>query len=182
MPVCFGTRDDKYGSFTITQAGEILVLKLTHLFGTLVCFNGSSPSFWGCQSERYGDKTLMTYIYIFHTPTNEELFYQGEPESKWEVHGDQWENASTKCIPTRSAVSMTLRLKSYSIRPLNHYACHTISSSGSGLDRTLLIVARKTMKAKAVLTCMAGITSKKNYFQEDFTFIHVQSRLSCNCS
>ena len=62
MPVCFGTRDDKYGSFTITQAGEILVLKLTHLFGTLVCFNGSSPSFWGCQSERYGDKTLMTYI------------------------------------------------------------------------------------------------------------------------
>ena len=62
MPLCFGTRDDKYGSFTITQAGEILVLKLTHLFGTLVCFNGRSPSFWGCQSERYGDKTLMTYI------------------------------------------------------------------------------------------------------------------------
>ena len=120
--------------------------------------------------------------HIFHMPTNEELFYQGEPESKWEVHGDQWENASTKCIPTKSAVSMTLRLKSYSIRPLNHYACHTISSSGSGLDRTLLIVARKTMKAKAVLTCMAGIISKKNCFQQDFTFIHVQRRLSCNCS
>lgn len=62
MPVCFGTRDDKYGSFNIIQAGEILGLKLTHLFGTLVCFNGSSPSFWGCQSELYGDKTLMTYI------------------------------------------------------------------------------------------------------------------------
>ena len=106
-------------------------------------------------------------------PTNEELFYRGEPESKWEVHGDQWENASTKCIPTRSAVLMTLRLKSYSIRPLNHYACHTISSSGSGLDRTLLIVARKTMKAKAVLTCMAGITRKKNTFKRtsrSFTF------------
>jgi len=33
------------------------------------------------------------------------------------------------------------------------------------------------MGAKAVLTCMAGISSKKNYFQEDFTFIHFKFKV-----
>ena len=61
-PVCFGTRDDSYGVFNVTQGGYIGALKLVHLYGFLRCYPGSPISYWGCISSHYGDKTLMTFI------------------------------------------------------------------------------------------------------------------------
>lgn len=61
-PVCFGPKDDIHGSFSISKAGSLGALKLAHLSGTLVCFEESATSYWGCRSSVYGDKTLMTFI------------------------------------------------------------------------------------------------------------------------
>ena len=61
-PVCFGTRNDSYGVFNVTQGGYIGALKLVHLYGFLRCYPGSPISYWGCISSHYGDKTLMTFI------------------------------------------------------------------------------------------------------------------------
>ena len=62
--MCFGTRDDMYGSFTIKQAGSIGALKLVHLYGILLCNMRWSRelTLWGCPSPVYGNKTLMTVI------------------------------------------------------------------------------------------------------------------------
>ena len=62
IDVCFGTRGENYGVFSIPHAGVIGAFKLVHLSGTLVCFNGSPTSYWGCVSNEYGSKTLLTFI------------------------------------------------------------------------------------------------------------------------
>lgn len=62
VPVCFGARDDTYGSFTVSKSGSISALKLVHTSGNLVCYSGSTKSYWGCESFFYGNKTLMTVI------------------------------------------------------------------------------------------------------------------------
>ena len=61
-PVCFGTRDETYGPFTIGKAGILGALKLVHVHGHLVCHQASQNSFWGCEVPLYYDKTLMTII------------------------------------------------------------------------------------------------------------------------
>ena len=62
IDACFGTRGENYGVFSIPHAGVIGAFKLVHLSGTLVCFNGSPTSYWGCVSNEYGSKTLLTFI------------------------------------------------------------------------------------------------------------------------
>ena len=49
-PVCFGTRDSKYGSFNVPTSGKIVAVKLIHLSGYVSCTISriSHWSFWGC--------------------------------------------------------------------------------------------------------------------------------------
>ena len=49
-PVCFGARDNKYGSFKVPSSGKIAAIKLVHLSGYVSCAVGSilNWSFWGC--------------------------------------------------------------------------------------------------------------------------------------
>ncbi|XP_078374944.1 uncharacterized protein LOC144658423 [Oculina patagonica] len=61
-PVCFGTRGDKYGTFTIQEDGQIYTFKLIHRNGSLICATEVPPSNWGCPSLNYGNDTLMTLI------------------------------------------------------------------------------------------------------------------------
>lgn len=60
--VCFGSKDNNYGSSNISKAGFLGALKLVHLSGTLVCFSRKLPSCWGCRHSQYGDKTLTTFL------------------------------------------------------------------------------------------------------------------------
>ena len=62
FPVCFGTRDDTFGSFNIIQPGNIGALRLVHIYGTLECHTKSKRSFWGCEVPFYTEKTLLTII------------------------------------------------------------------------------------------------------------------------
>ena len=51
-PVCFGARDNKYGSFNVPYGGKIVAVKLVHLSGYVTCAVSqiSHYSFWGCDN------------------------------------------------------------------------------------------------------------------------------------
>ncbi|XP_078344738.1 uncharacterized protein LOC144630275 [Oculina patagonica] len=67
-PVCFGARDNQYGSFNITKNGRLKAMKLIHKSGAVRCNQVYSASYWGCRSPAYGGHGLMTFI----TNANEE--------------------------------------------------------------------------------------------------------------
>ena len=60
--VCFGGRDDNYGSFTIKESGLIYTLKLVHRSGSLICTLNDPASFWGCDRPSYKTQRLHTVI------------------------------------------------------------------------------------------------------------------------
>ena len=50
-PVCFGTKNNAYGTFNIQQSGKILALKLVHLSGRVKCDQNLNETRWGCLSK-----------------------------------------------------------------------------------------------------------------------------------
>lgn len=61
-PVCFGARNDSYGTFNITASGFIITFKLVHINGSILCSEDVLPSYWGCNHTNYGNRTLLTVI------------------------------------------------------------------------------------------------------------------------
>jgi len=51
--VCFGAKDDSYGTFTIPLRGLVVYLKLVYISGYVTCLRGKIPygSHWGCRVE-----------------------------------------------------------------------------------------------------------------------------------
>ncbi|KAM7440898.1 hypothetical protein ABFA07_010001 [Porites harrisoni] len=62
VPVCFGARNDSYGTFHITESGLINTFKLVHINGSVLCSEDVLPSYWGCNHTNYGNTTLLTVI------------------------------------------------------------------------------------------------------------------------
>ena len=61
-PVCFGARNDSYGTFHITESGLINRFKLVHINGSILCSENVLPSFWGCHHTNYENRSLLTVI------------------------------------------------------------------------------------------------------------------------
>ena len=48
-PVCFGTRDEDFGSFEADKTGHIYKIKLVHLSGSVTCISGQvKGTKWSC--------------------------------------------------------------------------------------------------------------------------------------
>merc|ERR1712168_193205 len=62
--VCFGARDNKYGSFRLNKEGFISGIKLVHRSGYVTCdINMDARSNWGCNNHGYrGAEWLMIYV------------------------------------------------------------------------------------------------------------------------
>ena len=60
--VCFGARDDTYGSFQIKENGLIYTFKLVHRSGSLSCTPDALVSYWGCDHPSLEDKRLTAVI------------------------------------------------------------------------------------------------------------------------
>ena len=61
--VCFGARDNQYGSFNITKSGLLKTMKLVHKSGSIKCNPNDPASYWGCRyASTYGTNGLMTII------------------------------------------------------------------------------------------------------------------------
>ena len=61
-PVCFGAKDDSYGTFNIKHNGVVFTFKLVHLSGTVLCNPWFPPSYWGCDNTDFGEERLLTVI------------------------------------------------------------------------------------------------------------------------
>ena len=61
-PVCFGAKDDSYGTFIITESGVIYTFKLVHLSGSVICNPKYPSSYWGCEHDYYDEERLLTLI------------------------------------------------------------------------------------------------------------------------
>ena len=62
-PVCFGTRDDRYGAFHVTKTGSVKAMKLVHRSGSVKCHADYPPTFWSCSNVNYYESnTFMTII------------------------------------------------------------------------------------------------------------------------
>ena len=62
--VCFGARNDTYGTFSIKESGLVYTFKLVHRNGSLSCNIKYPASYWGCDIPIgfYGDNKLHTVI------------------------------------------------------------------------------------------------------------------------
>ena len=62
--VCFGARDDSYGFFRTSKAGNIITFKLTYKSGYVTCHssNSSYQSKWGCLWNRLIPNQMATLI------------------------------------------------------------------------------------------------------------------------
>ena len=49
-PVCFGAKDSQFGSFKASVGGNLMKVKLVHLYGYVTCLDGRDNywSHWGC--------------------------------------------------------------------------------------------------------------------------------------
>jgi len=60
--VCFGSKDDSYGSFKIRVPGKILTFKLAYLNGSLSCTKDMLSSKWGCRVSFLKNHHMGTHI------------------------------------------------------------------------------------------------------------------------
>ena len=62
--VCFGARDDSYGFFRTSKAGNIITFKLTYKSGYVTCDarKSSFHSKWGCLCNRFISNQMATLI------------------------------------------------------------------------------------------------------------------------
>ena len=61
-PVCFGAKDDSYGTFNITDSGVIYTFNLVHLSGSVSCNPEYPSSYWGCDNPDFEEQKLLTII------------------------------------------------------------------------------------------------------------------------
>ena len=62
--VCFGAKDDAYGSFKIPASGSIITFKLIYRSGSVSCQAKMSgyKSNWGCKYQGYSTHPMGTHI------------------------------------------------------------------------------------------------------------------------
>lgn len=78
--VCFGVRNDSFGSFRMQFSGKITSMRLVHLSGNVTCYSTqpNEYSYWGCKrNDRL--RTIITdsrNSRVFPSQTNLPRFYQ----------------------------------------------------------------------------------------------------------
>ena len=62
--VCFGSKNDSYGTFRVLVPGRIITFKLTYLNGSMSCTkdHSSFKSNWGCRYSIFGNTTMGTHV------------------------------------------------------------------------------------------------------------------------
>ncbi|XP_078381530.1 uncharacterized protein LOC144664302, partial [Oculina patagonica] len=65
-PVCFGARNNQYGSFNALYGGNLAAVKLVHLYGYVSCNTRRTShwSYWGCGDNPYAGIKVMINVFI----------------------------------------------------------------------------------------------------------------------
>ena len=87
-PVCFGTKNDDFGSFEIQEAGKIFTFKLVHTNGTVACNTDFESTKWGCLHPDLGRRILLTVItYPNKTVLPLAEFVKGVDDYRYQLDG-----------------------------------------------------------------------------------------------
>lgn len=65
-PVCFGTRNDQFGTFNVPHGGNMAAVKLVYLYGYVSCDTRQTSywSYWGCGDNPYAEIKDMVNVKI----------------------------------------------------------------------------------------------------------------------
>lgn len=85
-PVCFGARNNQYGSFKAPVSGRVIAVKLVHLYGFVTChkFNPNYWSFWGC------GHGLVDLVNVVITTSSNNIFLPPSQFMKFAHSAGKW--------------------------------------------------------------------------------------------
>ena len=101
IPVCFGAKDDKFGSFEVIIGGSVNSVKLTHVSGKVTCGLFLGKSKFGC---RNSSPELHTFI----TTSNNDILLPEIDEFLYKYTLQGYHSDSTEIVFTN--ISTPLRL------------------------------------------------------------------------
>ena len=108
-PVCFGTKNDDYGSFEIQEASKIYTIKLVHTYGAVTCDTYYKSTRRGSSHPRFGRHRLLTVIaYRNKTVLPLAEFAKGSDDYRHQLN-DTYVNSPTlvfNLLPTPLVVSI----------------------------------------------------------------------------
>ena len=111
-PVCFGARDNKYGSFRVPKTGKIAAVKLIHLSGYVSCSGQINEwSFWGCGYHR----SLTDHVSVVITTSSNTLLMP--PNQFFTLPGDTGKWAR---LPGQNSFSPEIILPRFSPYSTSH--------------------------------------------------------------
>lgn len=111
-PVCFGTRNDQFGTFNVPHGGNMAAVKLVYLYGYVSCDTRQTSywSYWGCGDNPYAGIKDMVNVKIT-TSANHIIL----PPSQFTTAFYKWSK-----IPGYNSLSPELILSSFFQRTSVH--------------------------------------------------------------
>ena len=103
VPVCFGAKDDQFGSFEVKIGGSVNSMKLVHVSGEVTCSVSVEGSKFGCQKS-------FPELYTFITTSNDDILLPEIDEILFTYTLQGYHPDSTEIVFTN--ISTTLRLSS----------------------------------------------------------------------
>ena len=141
--VCFGARDDSYGFFWTSKAGNIITFKLTHKSGYVTC-HSSNPSYsskWGCLWNRLIPNQMATLI------TDKTVIFFSQRVISYQIIGTASFTACLRPQPNRHNCSLITSLPRWRWRPTKNFKSGTARTCSNGV---MAIMGTK----RRVLQCM----------------------------
>ena len=111
LPVCFGARDDRFGSFVVEIGGSVDTVKLVHVSGDVTCnVNIKSDEGWS----KFGCRKSSPELYTFITTANNDILLPESQEPRYTLpghHSDSTEIVFTDfSTPLRLSSGQQLRI------------------------------------------------------------------------
>ena len=144
--VCFGARDDSYGFFRTSKAGNIITFKLTYRSDYVTCDarKSSFHSKWECLRNRLIPNQLATLI------TEKTVIFFSQRVISYQIIGTASFTACLRPQPNRHNCSLITSLPRWRWRPTKNFKSGTARTCSNGV---MAIMGTK----KRVLRCMVCI-------------------------
>ena len=151
--MCFGAKDNSYGSFTAPLTGHLVAVKLVHRFGYVCCHarRGSYWSFWGC-GERHSDGLVNTII-------TDHYYRILMPKRSW--------RGTLIALNGTRSLDITQNLLRLYCHVFPQFQCFEESGYVCGMVKICSIMAKKIMPAEYAAKFMPCIPQRSSLQFED---------------
>ena len=150
--VCFGARDDSYGFFWTSKAGNIITFKLTHKSGYVTC-HSSNPSYsskWGCLWNRLIPNQMATLI------TDKTVIFFSQRVISYQIIGTASFTACLRPQPNRLNCSLITSLPRWRWRPTKNFKSGTARTCSNGV----MVIMGTKRRVLLCMVCMFEVSPK----------------------